>query len=103
MAVQEYIEELDPPVPDGVEIVASWENGPRFDMQVDKSVSPALLISWLDEVDATVCIPAARFLGLLHHVQDEYVDASRASVGVQMNDEIDDLLVWIGQQQERRR
>jgi hypothetical protein len=75
--LQDYVEELEPPVPEGIDVVASWEGEPRLDMHVDESISPSVVINWLDEVGATIRMPAANFLGLLCYVRDERIDASR--------------------------
>ena len=95
--LQAHVEELDPPVPEGLDIVASWNGEPRLDIRIDQSVSPAVVIQWLDQVGATIRMPAAHFLGLLCHVNDERVDASHIFRDVHMGDEIDELLVWIRQ------
>jgi hypothetical protein len=95
--LQEYVEELDPPVPEGVDIAASWQDTPRLDMHIDKSVPPAIVIKWCEQVDAQARMPAANFLGLLCYVSDERIEASRIFREVLGAGEVDELLVWIGQ------
>ncbi|HLH06113.1 MAG TPA: hypothetical protein VKW78_02640 [Terriglobales bacterium] len=66
-------------------------------MHIDKSVPPAIVIKWCEKVDAQVRMPAADFLGLLCHVSEKRIDAGRIFLEVLGADEVDELLVWIGQ------
>jgi hypothetical protein len=66
-------------------------------MHIDKSVPPAIVIKWCEQVDAQARMPAANFLGLLCYVSDERIEASRIFREVLGAGEVDELLVWIGQ------